>query len=66
MSSGDTRSRVLNGEFYAQKTSAVKSSAFIYRLFHEDFSSIAGINTGSIYNSGINTVLIPMIGEISS
>ena len=27
------------------KTSEVSLSAFIYRLFHEDFSSIVGMNT---------------------
>ena len=32
--------RVLNGELYAQRLQKVNSSAFAYRLFHEDFSSI--------------------------
>ena len=29
-----TRGRVLNGELYAQKTTEVNLSEFVYRLFH--------------------------------
>ena len=35
----------------ATKISEVKLSAFIYRLFHQDFSSIVGINTVVLINS---------------
>ena len=38
---GITRGRVLNGELYAQKLQ-VNLSSFVYRLFHEDFSSLVG------------------------
>ena len=38
MCSGITRGRVLSGELYAHMISQVNLSAFIYRLFHKDFS----------------------------
>ena len=39
--SGITRGKVLNGELYAARLHAhVNLSAFVYRLFHEDFSPI--------------------------
>ena len=39
--SGITGGRVLNGELYAQRLHVeVNLSAFAYRLFHEDFSSV--------------------------
>ena len=35
---------MFNSEFYAQRFQ-VNLSVFIYRLFHEDFSSVVRINT---------------------
>ena len=37
-----TSGRVLNGELYVERFQKFRSSAFIYRLFHEDFSSLIG------------------------
>ena len=42
ISSGITRGRVLNGELYAPRLQKFYLSAFVHRLFHEDFSSIDG------------------------
>ena len=42
--SGITCGRVLSGELYAQRLQEVNLSAFVYRLFHEDFSPIMGTN----------------------
>ena len=44
MCSGKTRGRVLCGELYAQRLQKLNSSAFMYRLFHEDFPSILRTN----------------------
>ena len=40
--SGITSGRVLNGELLYTKILKVNLFAFVYRLFHEDFSSILG------------------------
>ena len=47
MCSGSTRGPVLNGELHTQRLQNVNLCTFIYRLFHEDFSSIIGTNTGA-------------------
>ena len=46
-----TRGRVRNGEIYAP----VNSSAFMYRLFHEDFSSIIETNE-VLYTVFVSTI----------
>ena len=51
MCSGITHGRVLTGESVCTKISEVNLSAFIYKAFHEDFSSIIGINTAMIMSS---------------
>ena len=45
MCSGITCGRVFNGELLCTNISEVNLSAFTYRLFHEDFSSVVGTNT---------------------
>ena len=42
MYSGITSGRVLNGELLYTKILEVNLFAFVYRLFHEDFSLIIG------------------------
>ena len=51
---------------YCTKMSEVKLSAFIYRLFHEDFSSIVQMNTVDDCIGSVRTVFVSKIEEKSS
>ena len=70
MYSGITRGRVLNGELnLCTKISEVNltAAAYIYRLFHDDFSSIVRTSTVLTIPTVQNCSLyVPMIEEKSS
>ena len=57
-----THGRVLNGELYAERFQKLSYSAYIYRLFHEDFSSIIAINTVAYSQPSF----VPLIEQKSS
>ena len=46
MCSGIQRGRLFNGEPYAQRFQKLIYLQFVYRLFHEDFSSLVGTSSG--------------------
>ena len=54
--SGITSGRVLDGELLYTKILEVNLFAFVYRLFHEDFSPINGVFWNIMYVFHINNI----------